>query len=133
MDSLLVDLGDLATTISNNPLALLAIGALLFPLIQWGGKKLYKAGGELVTGLSKKKQFLKHYLTWIVNANKFVSVLPSTLAAVKGGTLHLIELDEIYINLTVSRGDEIAKSYGCIPNGLTDRVERQRCCGYCGG
>ncbi len=66
------------------------LGMLLFPLLRWLVKKIWYRAVNLVNDLSRNRLFLKAYLNWTINANKYISVLPSSLAAVRSSTLHLM-------------------------------------------
>ncbi len=83
------------------------LGGLLVPWLKQLFEKLWTA---IQNKFSRKRKFQRDYLNWAIQSNKFISVLPSTRAGVKTGTLHLMELDEIYISLSVSRGVEIGKA-----------------------
>lgn len=87
------------------------LGAMLLPLLKWFAKKIWDRAVNLVNKLSRNRQFLKAYLNWTINTNKFISVLPSALAAARSDTLHLMELDKIYISLIMSRREDAGSSF----------------------
>jgi len=92
---------DLFDQLSQHPLFPYVTGgivtALLMPLLKYIFTKMWEGLKNLFTNLSRKRKFQRDYLNWAIQSNKFISVLPSTMAGVKTGTLHLMELDEIYI------------------------------------
>ncbi len=106
--------GDFIDAIVKNPLYLAiasaAVGALLFPLLKIIFKSLWGALRKLFIRLSRRRKFFHDYLSWAIHTNKYISVLPTTMAAVKSGALHLMELDEIYIRLTMPSGAEVGKT-----------------------
>jgi hypothetical protein len=79
------------------------LGGLLVPWLKHIFTSFWTA---IQNKFSRKRKFQRDYLNWAIQSNKFISVLPSTMAGVKTGTLHLMEFDEIYISLSVSRGAE---------------------------
>jgi predicted NACHT family NTPase len=103
----------LIDSIANNKLYLAiasgALGVLLFPLLRFLAQKFWALITEAFTSLNRNRRFQADYLSWLINANKYISVLPTTLAGVKSGTLHHLELDQIYITLDVSRGEDIGR------------------------
>lgn len=91
---------------------LLIVGAILGGLlVPWLKHVLVTFWTAIQNKFSRKRKFQRDYLNWAIQSNKFISVLPSTMAGVKTGTLHLMELDGIYISLSVSRGVEIGKAF----------------------
>ncbi len=107
-------LGDLIKTIASNKLYLVITTAictvLVFPLFKYIVKNIWEGLKKLLTKLSRNRKFLENYISWAIHTNKFISVLPTTMAAVKSGTMHLMELDEIYISLTMTRGADAGRS-----------------------
>jgi hypothetical protein len=103
----------LLDAIANNKLYLAivaaAFGALLFPLLKFLAQKFWELIMEACTRLNRNRRFRADYLSWLINANRYISILPTTLAGVKRVTLHRLELDRIYITLDVSRGQEISR------------------------
>jgi len=106
--------GDLINAVANNKfylvIATVVLTALLMPLIKYIFKNLWEAMKGLVIRLSRRRRFLHDYISWAIHINKYISVLPTTMAAVKSGTLHLMELDEIYISLTMTSGAVMGKT-----------------------
>lgn len=111
--------------IAQNPLYVAIITAILtiilLPFLKWMGKRLWESLQKFIQNLSRHKRFLRDYINWTIHANKYISVLPSGLAAVKSGTLHLMELDEIYISLTMSQGEDAGK-----PRSLDDLLKKNK-------
>ncbi|MCP4023994.1 MAG: hypothetical protein GY729_19285 [Desulfobacteraceae bacterium] len=107
-------LGDLIKTIAGNKLYLVITTAictaLVIPLIRYIVKNIWEGLNRLFTKLSRSRKFFEDYISWTIHTNKYISVLPTTMAAVKTGTLHLMELDEIYISLTMTRGADAGRS-----------------------
>lgn len=103
----------LIDTIANNKLYLAiascAIGVLLFPFLKFLAQKIWRLIVEAFIRLNSNRRFRADYLSWLTNANRYISILPTTLAGVKSGTLHRIELDQVYITLNVSRGEDIGR------------------------
>ncbi len=94
---------------------LLVLGAILGGLlVPWLKQLFEKLWAAIQNKFSRKRKFQRDYLNWAIQSNKFISVLPSTMAGVKTGTLHLMELDEIYISLSVSRGVEVGKAFSLL-------------------
>ncbi len=102
-------LGDLIKIIAGNKLYLVITTAictaLVIPLFKYIVKNIWEGLNKLLTKLSRNRKFFEDYISWAIHTNKYISVLPTTMAAVKSGTLHLMELDEIYISLTMTRGN----------------------------
>ncbi|MCP4353847.1 MAG: NACHT domain-containing protein [Desulfobacterales bacterium] len=111
-------LGELIKTIAGNKFYLVITTAictsictiLLMPLIKYIVQSIWKGLKKLLTKFSRSRKFLEDYISWTIHTNKYISVLPTTMAAVKSGTLHLMELDEIYISLTMTRGADAGRS-----------------------
>ena len=105
---------NLVDVIANNKLYLVSfsafVGALLFPLIKWISTSTWKGIVKLTLTFNREKRFLRDYIRWVIQTNKYISVLPSNLAAVEAGTLHMVELDEIYIKLILLCGVDAGKS-----------------------
>jgi hypothetical protein len=115
----------LIDSIANNKLYLAiasgALGVLLFPLLKFLAQKFWALITEAFTRLNRNRRFRADYLYWLINANKYISILPTTLTGVKSGTLHRLELDQIYITLDVSRGEDIGR-----PQSLEDVLSKHR-------
>jgi predicted NACHT family NTPase len=115
----------LIDSIANNKLHLAiassALGLLLFPLVKFLAQKLWALVTEAFTRLNRNRRFRADYLSWLINVNKYISILPTTLAGVKSGTLHRLELDQIYITLEVSRGEDKGR-----PLSLEDILGKNR-------
>jgi HEAT repeat protein len=117
-------------TIADNKAYLVGITAvftsictiLLMPLIQHIFKSLWDLIKNIFTGISSNRRFQKDYIKWLINMNRYISVLPTTLSGVKSNTLHLIELDKIYITLTMSHGADPGGSVS--PEEIIKQKER---------
>ncbi len=85
--------------------------ALLFPFLKKIVYCVWETLKSVLINLTHNKRFLKDYLQWMINANKFISVLPFTLAGAKSNPLQVMELNEIYISLSMPSGAYEGRSH----------------------
>jgi hypothetical protein len=95
----------LIDSIANNKLYLVIasgfLGVLLFPLLKFLAQKFWALITKAFTRLNRNRKFRADYLSWLINANKYISILPTTLTGVKSSTLHRQELDKRSILLWI--------------------------------
>jgi predicted NACHT family NTPase len=100
-------------TISNNKTYLVLtsalLGALILPFIKFIFRYLGDYLKKLILKINKNKHFFNKYITWVINSNSYISLLPSNFSAAKSDPLQLMEISEIYISLSVSRKSGLHK------------------------